>query len=114
MNSTEHDHLDTFLDQIDRLFDKETVETTARETKFVQRESKLTGHIFLITYTFAMSMYTNPTLEQLTALLDQVLGRFHEDISRVGLHQRINTYAVTFFETMLSQAIHINLPSSHT
>lgn len=114
MKSTEHARLDTFLGQIAQLFDKDTVEATARETKFVQRESKLTGHIFLITYTFAMSIYANPTLEQLTALLDQVLGTFHEDISRVGLHQRINTYAVTFFETMLSQAIRINLPPSHT
>jgi len=102
--------LDEFLGQIARLFAKETVETTARETKFVQRESKLTGHIFLITYTFAMSIYANPTLEQLTALLDQVLDRFDEEISRVSLHQRINEYAVQFFEAMLAQAIRINLP----
>ena len=106
--------LDEFLDQIARLFAQETVETTARETKFVQRTSKLTGHIFLITYTFAMSIYTNPTLEQLTALLAQVLDRFGEEISRISLHQRINTYAVQFFEAMFAQSITINVPSAHT
>ena len=60
--------LDEFLEHITQLFEKEHVEQTARETKFVQRQSKLTGHIFLITYTFAMSIYANPTLEQLTTL----------------------------------------------
>ncbi len=106
--------LDEFLAQIAQVFEKERVETIARDTKFVQRQSKLTGHLFLITYTFAMSMYANPTLEQLSALLDQVLVKFHEEISRVGLHQRINEHAVAFFEAMLSQAIGINLPPSQT
>ncbi len=68
MNVNEKSTLDEFLDQIGQLFEKNMVEATARETKFVQRESKLTGHLFLITYTFAMSIYANPTLEQLTAL----------------------------------------------
>jgi hypothetical protein len=106
--------LDEFLGQIAQLFARETVEMTARETKFVQRESKLTGHIFLITYTFAMSLYANPTLEQLTALLAQVLDRFDEEISRVSLHQRINAYAVQFFEAMLAHAITITMPFDHT
>jgi len=91
-----------FLEQITQLFEKDRVEQTARDTKFVQRQSKLTGHIFLITYTFAMSIYANPTLEQLTALLDRVLTTFDEEISRIGLHQRINEHAVAFFEAMLS------------
>lgn len=111
MNVNEHPNLDEFLAQIAQLFERERVETLARETKFVQRESKLTGHIFLITYTFAMSLYANPTLEQLSSLLDQVLERFDAEISREGLHQRINTSAVTFFEAMLAQAIRISLPS---
>jgi hypothetical protein len=114
MNVNEKPGLDEFLAQIEQLFERERVETLARETKFVQRRSKLTGHIFLITYTFAMSLYANPTLEQLSSLLDQVLERFHEDISREGLHQRINDSAVAFFEAMLAQAIHISLPSGST
>ena len=113
MNAHEPPNLTEFLAQIGTLFEHDRVESIARETKFVQRQSKLTGHIFLVTYTFAMSTYANPTLEQLSALLDQVLKTYHQDISRVGLHQRINEYAVTFFEAMLSQAIRITLPSSH-
>ncbi len=114
MNTKEQPTLKTFLAQIAQLFDKDRVETTARHTKFVQRQSKLTGHIFLVTFTFAMSLYENPTLEQLTALLDQVLSEFDEEIQRVSLHQRINTYAVEFFQAMLAQAISLNLPSAQT
>lgn len=114
MTVNETPGLDEFLAQIEQLFERERVETLARETKFVQRTSKLTGHIFLITYTFAMSLYANPTLEQLSSMLAQVLERFDEEISREGLHQRINAYAVTFFEAMLAQAIHISLPSGST
>ncbi len=68
MNATAQSSLTEFLAQIGALFEKDHVETIARETTCVQRESKLTGHIFLITYTFAMSVHANPTLEQLTAL----------------------------------------------
>jgi len=114
MKVKEKPTLDEFLGQIARLFDKEKVETTARDTKFVQRQSKLTGHIFLITYTFAMSIYANPTLEQLSSLLDQVLDKFDQEISRVGLHERINAYAVSFFEAMLARAIALELPSKQT
>lgn len=114
MQVNEKPALDEFLAQIEHLFERERVETLARETKFVQRKSKLTGQIFLVTYTFAMSQYANPTLEQLSSLLAQVLVRFHEDISREGLHQRINDAAVAFFEAMLAQAIRISLPSGAT
>ncbi len=112
MTVNEQPELDEFLAQIEQLFERERVEALARDTKFVQRQSKLSGHIFLVTYTFAMSQYVNPTLEQLSSLLDQVLERFDQDITREGLHQRINTYAVAFFEAMLAQAIMISLPSS--
>ena len=112
MNIHDTPGLDEFLAQIGQLFDRERVNTLARETKFVQRQSKLTGHIFLVTYTFAMSQYANPTLEQLSSLLDQVLERYDEEISREGLHQRINAYAVTFFEAMIAQALHLMVPSS--
>ncbi len=61
-----------------------------------------------------MSQYANPTLEQLSSLLDQVLERYDEEISREGLHQRINAYAVTFFEAMLAQAIRLSVPPGAT
>ena len=58
-----------------------------------------------------MSQYANPTLEQLSSVLDQVLERSNEEIGREGLHQRINAYAVTFFEAMIAQALHLMVPS---
>ncbi len=57
--------LEKFIQDMVDFFDKELVEETARETDFVQRESKLTGHLFLSVFTFGMSIYGTPTLEQL-------------------------------------------------
>ncbi len=84
--------LEEFLDQIAQLFDKDGDETIARDTQSVQRTSMLIGHIFLITYTFVMNLYDNPTLEQLTALLHQVLSTFQEEISCNGLHEEFTDF----------------------
>jgi len=39
--------LEKFTKEISMFFDKETIEEMAKESMFVQRESKLTGHLFL-------------------------------------------------------------------
>jgi len=100
--------------QLGQLFEKDSVEAIARETKFVQRASTLTGPIFLITSPFAISQYANPTLEQLSSVLDQGLERFEEEIRREALHQRMHDDAAAFFEAMLAQAIRLNLAARAT
>lgn len=97
-------------EDIARLFDKDTIESIAIETGFVERQSKLTGHLFMMVFTFGMSIYKTPTLEQLVAILNLCIPGF--EISRQAMHERINSCAVAFFEHMLSKAIGISMPSS--
>jgi hypothetical protein len=99
--------LDKLIKDINSFFENDNIEKAARETRFVQRESKLTGHLFLIVFVFAMSVFETPTLEQLIGLLDLVEPEL--EITREGFHQRINDCAVKFFEFLLAQAININI-----
>ena len=102
--------IDEFIKEISRFFNEETARAKARETGFVQRESKLTGHLFLTVFTFGMSLYGTPTLNQLVGLLNLVAPEL--EISREGLHQRINDQAVRFFEEMLSLGIELAVPDN--
>jgi hypothetical protein len=97
-----------FIQKVSQFFNAEIVNTIARETDFVARESKLTGHLFLTVFTFGMSVYGTPSLNQLIGLLHRVMPQL--ELTRQGLHERINDEAVTFFEKMLSLAIAIELP----
>lgn len=101
--------LNQLIEKINNFFTKNNIETAARDTKFVQRESGLTGHLFLTVFVFAISVYEVPTLEQLIGLLQLVAPKLK--ITREGFHQRINDYAVKFFEFLLAQAININTQS---
>ena len=74
----------------------------------MQRESEITGHLFITIFTFAMSIYGTPTLNQLTGLLHTLLPEI--DVSREAFHQRINEHAISFFETILSLAIELEVP----
>jgi hypothetical protein len=100
--------INRFVEQVTQVFNKEIVEAAARSSKFVERESKLTGPLFLSIFTFGMSLYGTPTLEELLGLLNRIVPGLK--ISRQGLHERINEKAVEFFEHMLSQAINIHIP----
>lgn len=89
---------------------KEEIEKIALETGFVENHSKITGHLFLSVFVFAMSIHENPTLAQLSGLLESYLKNF--SISREAIHQRINEKAANFFEKMLGLAIKMNIPST--
>lgn len=95
------------INEITKFFSSEQIEEIARLTEFVQRNSKLNGTIFLAIFTLAMNLYQRPSLNQLLGLLKVVLPEF--EITRGGFQQRINEYAVTFFEFMLSQTINISV-----
>ena len=56
-----------------------------------------------------MSLYGTPTLNQLVGLLKLVVPEL--ELSREGLHQRLNDQAVKFFEAMLSLVIELEVPS---
>ena len=92
--------------EICNFFSKDSIDEISKETKFVQRDSKLDGTIFLSIFTLGMTVYGKPILQELLGLINLIIPEF--EISREGLHQRINDYAVKFFEFMLSQAINIS------
>jgi hypothetical protein len=98
-----------FTQKVSRFFNQRLTEELARESGFVERESKLTGHLFLSVFTFGMSIYGTPSLNELVGLLNLVVPQL--DITRQGLHERINEEAVAFFEKMLSLAISLELPA---
>ena len=97
-----------FTHEVSQFFNERLTEELARETYFVERESKLTGHLFLTVFTFGMSIFGTPSLSDLVGLLNLVVPEL--DLSRQGLHDRINEEAVAFFEKMLSWAITLELP----
>ncbi len=98
-----------FIQKVSHFFNERLTEELARESGFVERESKLTGHLFLSVFTFGMSIYGTPSLNELVGLLNLVVPQL--DLTRQGLHERINEKAVAFFEKMLSLAITLELPA---
>jgi hypothetical protein len=100
--------LETFIKDLSNFFDKEKIEEIAKATNFVERESKLTGLLFLSLFVLGASHHGNPTLEQLVGLLKTY--RQEIELSRSGLHQRINDEAVAFFEQVLSLAVNRSIP----
>lgn len=101
-----------FAQQVSALFNEKLIDAEAHETGFVERESKLTGHLFLTIFTFGISIYGTPSLNDLVGLLNAVVP--HLSMTRQGLHERITEKAVAFFEKMLSSAIAVQLPKRLT
>lgn len=100
--------IEQFTQRVSKLFNAQLTNRLARETDFVERESKLTGHLFLTIFTFGMSIYGTPTMNELAGLLNRVMPELK--ISREGLYQRLNQEAVAFFEKMLAQSLTLELP----
>ncbi len=102
--------LKTFLKETVEIFDRLEIETKAKETGFVKRQSKLTGHLFMSIFVFGVTIFGTPTLEDLTSLLNSVLVGM--TISVQGLHKRIiKEEASTFFEQLLSLPIELTIPN---
>lgn len=98
-----------FTQRVSKLFNEQLTNQLARESGFVERESKLTGHLFLTIFTFGMSLYGTPSLNELIGLLNLVAPHF--EISRQGFHERLKEQAVVFFERMLAKSIALQLPA---
>src|SRR5262245_6076662 len=101
-----------FTQRVSQLFNERLTDAEARETEFVERESKLSGHLFLTVFTFGISIYGTPSLNDLVGLLSLIAP--HLEITRQGLHERINACAVAFFEKMLAWSISLELPQRLT
>jgi hypothetical protein len=81
-------------------FFKETADKTARETKFVQRESKMTGSRFLLAWVMGFLQHPTASLN----LLCQVAADIGVSISKQGIQKRLTPATVAFFEEMFRYA----------
>src|SRR4030042_1418914 len=83
-------------------FFTETADATARETKFVQRESKMTGAIFLQSVVFGFEERPEACLTDLTGMSDD-LG---VSITKQGLHDRLQR-AVPFLRELFEHSLQL-------
>jgi hypothetical protein len=97
-SSTECSSMKATGEVIARFFAEE-VETLARETKVVQRRSRLTGTQLLQVLVFGFLKDPQITLRQLAQLCSELAVT----ISAQGLHSRINEYCVKFFEALFER-----------
>ena len=81
-------------------FFTETAETTARASKLVQRQSKLTGAVFLQSMVFGFADNPQACLTDLVEVSED-LG---VSISRQGLQERIQN-AVPFMQAMFERSL---------
>ena len=91
------------LAMLTEFFASDAIETTARQTGFVQRASKITGTLFLALITFGVWSEAKTTLGQLATKATQ-LGEALE-VSPEALHQRMNPRALVFLQELLRQAL---------
>ena len=87
---------------INNFFNK-TAETVARATRFVQRQSKMTGPLLLQTLVFGWSENPRASLNDLADVADD-LG---VEITAQGLDERIHERTVDFFKGQFSQSIEL-------
>jgi len=95
------------IDEIVNFYSAGVVEEIARDTGFIQRESKLGGIEFL--GIMAQGLYSRPdaSLSQLVAMLKDINPQL--EISPEGLHQRISQAGVEFLKKMLSKAMELSV-----
>jgi hypothetical protein len=86
---------------IQGFFNKKEIEAAARQTKFVQRGSRLNGFIFLQAAIFAFIADPAANLDDLA----QACADLGVEISVQGFDQRLNAYMLEFLKEMLSRAM---------
>lgn len=91
--NTESEKLQGFLER--------EAEEVGRESKFVQRKSKVTGAIFAKTLILGWLQNPEATLNELIQSSEEM----GVEISASGLNQRINVYAVSFLMMLFVRAI---------
>lgn len=87
---------------IDLYFSNEELDQLALETKFVQRESKLTGSTFLGLLVFHSNSLKAQSLNDLAINLDETYGI---QIRKQSLHERFNQYALLFVRKALENML---------
>lgn len=103
----------TIVNQIKKIFDPEKVEELARKSKFVQRESQITGMDFFMLCLFSHQQDCNISLEGLA----NELIKEGKKITKQSVDGRFNDYASgfmkSFLEYVLSEKLNINCINHH-
>jgi hypothetical protein len=86
----------------DALLQTDFVEFLARQTKFVQRESKLNGEKFTTMMVFAEGSLADTSLIE---LCEDYWYNNTEKITKQSLHERFNKYAVAFLKLLLKNVL---------
>ncbi len=95
------------IDEIVNFYSPEAVSEIARDTGFVQRDSKLGGIEFLGIMTQGLYSRPDASLSQLVAMLKDIKPQL--EISPEGLHQRICQSGVEFLKSILSKALELSV-----
>jgi len=95
------------IDEIVNFYSPEFIEQIARETGFVQRESKLGGMEFLALMTQGLYAQPDATLNQMCGMLKDINPEL--EISGSGLQQRIVGGGRKFLMEMLSEGLELSV-----
>ena len=85
------------------------MEQLAREAGFVQRKSKLSGHLFLDLIVFNSENLKSQSLNDLSVFLNHAHGI---EMTKQSLHERFNQSAVIFLKEALQKLLHKQLDVS--
>lgn len=94
------------IEGIVNFYTPEGVEEIARETGFVQRESKFGGIEFIGIMTEGLFTQPDASLSQIAGMAREINPEL--EISAPGIHQRIDETGVLFLKKMLSKALKIS------
>lgn len=91
-------------------FTMEELNQLAKDSKFVQRESKLKGNIFLDLIVFHNDNLKEQSLNDLSVIMKD---EYDVEISKQGLHDRFNEYALLFLKNALEKMLQQQLVDTH-
>ena len=94
------------IDEIVNFYTPETIEAIARETGFVERESKFGGVEFLGIMTQGLFAEPDASLNRMAAMAKEINPELK--ISGPGIHQRIDETGVVFLKELLSKSLEIS------
>ncbi len=97
--------------EIAPFFTTEELNELARESGFVQRESKLNGSLFLDLIVFNAETLRSQSLNDMSATLKDSHGI---EITKQSLHERFNESALVFLKTALERLLQQQLDSART
>jgi hypothetical protein len=98
-------------EQFKNHFNREGIELLSRKSKFVQRESRLDGFTFLSLIVFNTDSLAYESLNDLATKLELDYG---VEMTKQGLNDRFNEYAVQFLKISLGELLYKQLSESES